>query len=294
VRRRPTATAWVVVLVLAAMSLPAAILTAQGQKTLNVEAMIRHMLQARRRHVRIAPLTGTFGDFSMDKAYHIQAALAEGASRTSGPVCGYKVAYASKAAQEQFGMDEPARGPLYLSQRLPGGSALSAKVWNEMTLETEIAFTIGKRIDKPVKDVATLKRHVKFVHPAFDAGDFPYAAGATKPAPQDMVAIGTGAHVFVMGPARDPRQVDIDAIDLALARNGETIRKSPARNVMGSPWNSLLWCANHLVRFNKTLEPGMVVLCGTASPAYRARGDEIKGVYEGDCGALGKVTLTID
>jgi 2-keto-4-pentenoate hydratase len=63
---------------------------------------------------------------------------------------------------------------------------------------------------------------------------------------------------------------------------------------MGSPWNSLLWCANNLVKFKKTLEPGMVVLCGTASPAYRVKGDEIKGVYEADCGALGKVTLTID
>ncbi len=37
-----------------------------------------------------------------------------------------------------------------------------------------------------------------------------------------------------------------------------------------------------------------IVLCGTASPAYRVKGDEIKGVYEADCGALGKVTLTID
>ncbi len=280
--------------VLAVVSALVVIRPTQGKEALNFEAMIRQMLGGRRQQVQIPPLSGTYNPFSMEKAYHIQAALAEGAARTSGPVCGYKVAYASKAAQEQFGMDEPVRGPFYLSQRVPGGSALSAKGFNEIMLETEVAFTIGKRIDKPIKDVAALKRYVKFVHPAFDAGNYPYTAGATKPTPQDMVAIGTGAHVFVLGPAMDPDEVDIDAIDLALVRNGETIRKSPSRNVMGSPWNSLLWCANNLVKFKKTLEPGMVVLCGTASPAYRVKGDEIKGVYEADCGALGKVTLTID
>jgi hypothetical protein len=38
----------------------------------------------------------------------------------------------------------------------------------------------------------------------------------------------------------------------------------------------------------------MVVLTGTAAPAYRVRGDDIRGSYVGDCGALGKVTLTIE
>ena len=33
---------------------------------------------------------------------------------------------------------------------------------------------------------------------------------------------------------------------------------------------------------------------GAAAPGYRVKGDEVKGVYEADCGALGKVTLTID
>jgi len=161
-------------------------------------------------------------------------------------------------------------------------------------LETEVAFTIGKRIDKAIRDVATLKQHVKWVHPAFDAGNYPYVTVQAKPTPQDMIAIGTGAHVFVLGPAMDPSRIDIDAINLSLARNGKTIRESPARDVMGSPWNSLLWCANHIIKFKDTLEPGMVVLCGTAAPAYKVRGHAIKGSYLADCGSLGKVTLTID
>jgi 2-keto-4-pentenoate hydratase len=260
----------------------------------DAKAMIKEVLAAGKDLTQLPPLTTTYGSFSMDEAYRIQAALAKQLTKALGPHVGYKVAYASKAAQKQFGMDEPARGPFFLSQRLPGGSTLPVEAFREIMLETEIAFTIGKRIDQPVGDVAALRQSVRWLHPAFDAGNYPYLAGPAKPAPQDMVAIGTGAHVFVLGPAVDPGKVDIDALDLALIRNGETIRQSPARDVMGSPWNSLLWCANHVVKYGGVLEPGMIVLCGTAAPAYKVKGDAIRGSYVADCGALGKVTLTIE
>jgi 2-keto-4-pentenoate hydratase len=263
-------------------------------QSLNQDAMVRRMLAARKRQIHIAPLTHTFGTFSMEEAYHMQKALAQEVSTLLGPVAGYKVAYASRVAQEQFGMDEPARGPFYLTQRVPSGSILPAEAFNEITLETEIAFTIGKRIDKPIADIATLKSHVKWVHAAFDAGDFPYKTGQAKPVPADMVAIGTGAHVFVFGPGVDPDRVDIDRVNLDLIRNGEEIRSKPATDIMGNPWNSLLWCANHLHKHGLTLEPGMVVFSGTAAKAYRATGAAVKGRYVGDCGPLGKATMTIE
>jgi len=258
------------------------------------DTMLKQMLAARERQIQITPLSHTFGAFSMETAYYIQTVLAREVAKTEGPVTGYKVAYASKAAQKQFGMEEPARGPLYLSQRLPNGSTLSHSIFNEIMLETEVAFTIGKRIDKPIKDVAELRSYVRWVHPAFDAGNFPFTVDQAKPTPSDMVAIGTGAHVFVIGPAMNPDKLNLSQIDLALARNGETISKSSAGDVLGNPWNSLLWCVNHLHKFGLTLEPGMVVLTGTAAPAYRVKGEAIKGHYVGDCGPLGKVTLTIE
>jgi len=269
----------------------AALIQAEGAQA---DTMLAQMLNARKCQVQIAPLSHSFGAFSMETAYYLQTVLARDVAKTAGPVTGYKVAYASKVAQKQFGMDEPARGPFYRVQRLPNRSTLSAKAFNEIMLETEVAFTLAQRIDKPIKDVAELKPYVKWVHPAFDAGNFPYDVTQAKPVPADMVAIGTGAHVFILGPAQCPDAVDVGAIDLSLARNGKTIRKSPARDVMGNPWNSLLWCANHLHKYGLNLEAGMVVLTGTAAPAYKVTGDAIKGGYVGDCGPLGRVTLTIE
>lgn len=278
---------------LSGLLVPAAGRQARSKGRGKVGKMVKEMLAAREAQTQIQCLTKTYGSFSVEQAYRIQASLAKGLSKKLGSVAGYKVAYASKAAQVQFGVDEPASAPLFRLQRVPSGSKLPASVFNEMTLETEIGFTMCKRIDRAIENVQELKSHVKWVHAAFDIGDHRFASGEENPTPADQIANGVGGHFFVLGPAVAPSDVDIDSLTLKLARNGKTIAESAATNVMGSPWNSLLWLANHVVKHGGELEPGDVVLTGTAAPAYKAKGEEIKGYYEGDCGALGKVALTI-
>jgi len=266
---------------------------ARGKDNGTAERIVAEILAAHAGRTQIQYLTRTYGSFSIQRAYEIQALLAEELSKKLGDVSGYKVAYASKAAQEQFGVDEPASGPLFRLQRLPSGSKLSASEFVEIAMETEIAFTIGKRISEPVKNVEQLKRHVKWVHAAFDIGDYRFVSGEGKPTPQDMIATGVGAHFHVLGPGVAPDEADVDAVTLKLLRNGETLAESPAANVMGSPWNSLLWLANKLAATGGALEPGDVVVSGTAAPAYKTKGSKIKGRYRGECGDLGRVTLTI-
>ena len=262
-------------------------------KQIDSDEMIKEMLTARKTQTQIPYLTNKYGSFSIKKAYVIQADLAQELSKELGSVVGYKVAYASKAAQKQFGVTEPASGPFFRLQRVPNYSKLPASHFMEIVLETEIAFTIGKRIDHAIKDVDEIKNYVRWVHAAFDAGDYRLVEGQTKPTPQDMIASGVGAHVFILGPALNHSKVDVDAVNLKLIRNGETITDSAATNVMGSPWNSLLWCANHIVKLGGTLEPGTVIVSGTEAPAYKVKGETIKGHYVGDCGPLGTVTMTL-
>ncbi|MHC4118030.1 MAG: 2-keto-4-pentenoate hydratase [Planctomycetota bacterium] len=260
---------------------------------LKAEQMVTEIIAAHQNQRQIPYLTKTYGSFSIEQAYEVQGLLAKGLAEKLGDVSGYKVAYASKAAQEQFGVKEPASGPLFRLQRVPNGSKLSADEFVEIAMETEIAFTIGKRIDRPIRNVEQLKGCVKWVHAAFDIGDYRFVSGQTKPTPQDMIATGVGAHFHVLGPGVAPDKIDVDAITLKLFRNGETLAESPATNVMGSPWNSLLWLANKLVETGGALEPGDVVVSGTAAPAYKTKGRKIKGRYRGECGELGRVNLTI-
>lgn len=263
-----------------------------GQK-IDTKKMVKEMLAGRKTQTQISSLTKTYGTFNIKRAYQIQSNLANELTEELGPIAGYKVAYASEAARKQFGIPEPASGPLFSLQRVPNDSKIPASHFKEMTLETEVAFTIGKRIDHEIKDVAQMKGYVQWVHTAFDAGNYLFAPDA-KPTVQDQIASGVGAHVFVLGPVVDPSQVDVDAVRLKLMRNGQVLADSPSTDVMGSPWNSLLWCANHVVKLGGTLEPGMVIVTGTAAPAYKVKGNPIKGYYVGDCGPLGKITMTLD
>ncbi len=268
--------------------------SASGKSDLKVDAMLKEMVTARHSLTQIQYLTKSYGNFSIDEAYQIQLALVKELNKELGPVVGYKVAYASKAAQEQFGVDEPASGLFFELQRVPSGSTLREEAFMEIVLETEVAFTIGRRIDRPIKDVAEMKTYVKWVHTAFDIGDYRFVKGDAPPTASDMIASGIGAHFFMLGPAVEPNKADVDAVELVLKRNGEVISKSPATNVMGSPWNSLYWCVNHIVKLVGVLEPGTVIVSGTAAPAYKVKGEKIKGNYTGECGPLGEVTLTIE
>ncbi len=265
----------------------------QTENNLSNSELVDYMTNGLLQNIQIDPPTYKFNKMIMDEAYAFQKDVANKVSNVKGNVCGYKVAYASLSAQKQFGMGEPARGPFYLTQRVTNGSVLPKDIYSEIMLETEIGFTIGKRIDQPIENVQLLKKYVKSIHPAFDAGNFPYKVDNQKPVPEDMVAIGTGAHVFILGPAHLPHSIELKDLNLKLIRNGKTIRQSPASEILGDPWNSLLWIANHLVNDGLTLEPGMVVVSGTAAPAYKVKGDDIKGHYVADCGNLGEVTFTI-
>jgi len=258
-----------------------------------ISKMVNEMVAARQSQTQISYLTETYGPFSMEQAYQIQARLTKELTQYLGKVTGYKVGYASKAAQKQFGVNEPASGPLFLLRRLSNGSTLPVAELMEIAIETEVAFTIGRRIEQEMKNVDELKPYVKWVHAAFDIGDYRYKKSDKKPTVQDMVASGVIAHYYVLGPAVDPKKVDIDSLQLREYLNGELISDSPATEVMGSPWNSLLWLANHVHKLGGRLEPGEVILTGTAAPAYKASGDKMKGEYVGDCGKLGRVQITV-
>ena len=259
-----------------------------------VDTMIDEMIKGRRTLQPMAYLTHTYGGMSIDEAYEIQAVLDGRLAGRLGPPSGYKVAYASKAAQAQFGVDEPARGTFFLSQRVPNATTVRSDDFMEILLETEVAFTIDATIKEPLQSVDELKKLTRWIHPAFDAGDYRFVTTGPKGVVQDMIASGTGAHYYVLGPGKDPATIAADKLTLKVIKDGEEIRSSASAEVMGDPWNSALWCVNDVIKRGGRIRPGTVILTGTAAPAFRASGDDIKGSFVGDCGPLGKVRLRIE
>jgi len=264
----------------------------ESTATNKAQKILKEILSGHETKTPIKPFTQTYGPFLLEEAYQIQTLLTDKLSEKLGEVSGYKVAFASQAAQKQFGIDQPASGPFFRLQRIPDGSTLESGDFIGLTIETEVAFTIGKRIDRRFENVADLKPYIKWVHASFDISNDYFDSQEAKPVVSDLVAGGM-TYLYMLGPAVDPSMVDVDKLILKLTANGKIFTEGASKDVMGSPWNSLLWLANQVVSRGDTLEPGDVVLTGTAAPAYKVPGSEAAGIYEGDCEPLGKVTCTI-
>jgi len=142
--------------------------------------------------------------------------------------------------------------------------------------------------------VEALKPFVRWVHASFDIGEDRFDNTQARPVAADQIAGMVSGHRFLIGPAHETVTVDVDAVVLTLTHNGAVVAEAPATNVMGSPWNSLQWLANHLVKRGSALEPGDVVLSGTASPAYKVSKARLGGTYLGEAGPLGRITCTIE
>jgi len=259
-----------------------------------VDTMIDEMMAARAANSQIPPLTLTYGDFSVEQAYRIQDALTARLVKRGHKVAGYKVGYANPASQEAWGIAEPGYGRLYDFQEVPDGGTIAASDYSAFQIEAEVAFIIGKRIARRVKTVEDLKPYVVGVSAAFDIPDgrFRKAEGPEKIA--DIIASGVGAHRWAIGPIMDPECVDLGEVVGTIAWNGEHVYCGQATAVMGSPWNSLLWLANALIKRGHALEQGDVVLTGALDKAFTGGpGGKVVGVYVGDCGGLGRVTVTV-
>jgi len=266
---------------------------AQSLDNSTMQQLVQQVVDARRTLSLMPPLTKTFGAFSLQQAYDIQKVLTGPLMQELGPVIGYKVAYASRAAQQQFGIAAPACAPLFLLQQVPSGTEIHKETFRDLLIETEVAFTIAKRIDKPLATVADLKPLAGFVHCAFELAEnrFDPAQGAAGVV--DQVASGAGSHRFIIGPALSAHSIDLSTVTLTLSVNHKTVTSVSATEVMGNPWNSLLWLANQVVHLGYSLEPGMIVLTGTAAPAFKASGPSLTGSFLGDGGPIGQVRCTI-
>jgi 2-keto-4-pentenoate hydratase len=253
----------------------------------------RHLLAARATGAQVAPPSIAFGPASLSIAYLSQDYLIRDIIAGGDKVVGYKVAFTSAASREAAGAPGPAYGRLLASQRRESGATIPAGDFHKVAVELEVAMVIGRRIDKPVGSIEELKPRVRAVCPALELPDDHFAPDAGRARFEDRVADNIGSHRFVLGPAVEPDRVNVDAVTATLTLDGQAVAAGRARDVLSSPWASLLWLVNGLVKSGLVLEPGDVVLTGSMIAPYSPPPGREAGTYVGDFGAFGSVSCRI-
>jgi 2-keto-4-pentenoate hydratase len=255
--------------------------------------MVIALFKARSIPEPIPPLTHSYGQISIEQAYIIQDQLAEKLCRVLGSVRGYKIGYASESAINNAGLVEPAYGRLYNDQIIESGSTISVDAFFLFQIEAEVAFKVGKPIDKHIESLHELKNYIQSVHASLDLPNGWFDQSVGKQTPSDFIANSGGSHFFVLGPPKDPNSINLDELELKILHDGQNIYDGPTTSLSGGPWNIMKLIANHELKRGYPLQPGYIILTGKVAPAFKAAGEEAKGTFVGDCGELGKIIVTL-
>jgi 2-keto-4-pentenoate hydratase len=171
------------------------------------------------------------------------------------------------------------------SNLLLDGTSLPAAHLIQPRVEAEFALLLGRDLSGPGVSVPQALAAIAGVTAAFEVVDSRFRPAA--PTPEDQAADNGGHGYAVIAPRLvSPLDLDLAAIGVGLAINGEVKGSATGANIAGSPVHALVALANQT-----PLEAGMIVLTGSVAGAFPIKqGDQVRAEFD----RLGAVTLAVE
>src|SRR5213076_3027579 len=110
-----------------------------------IHSAVERLMDARSKHRLVAPLSETYGDFTLTEAYAIQDALRAAFVRRGEAPIGWKLAATASVGQAIIGVTEPGCGFLS-SRKYASGATIAAEDFTDLRVEAEVAFCMGTRL----------------------------------------------------------------------------------------------------------------------------------------------------
>ncbi len=237
---------------------------------LNPESAAALLKAAGTNRIPVAPLRDRLVHSSQDGAYAIQeintlAALAEGRR-----LVGRKIGLTSLAVQAQLGVDQPDFGMLFADMAVGDGEAVALGRLIQPKVEAEIALIIGRDLKYERHTYADLIRAIEYCVPAIEIVDSRIENWNIHFV--DTVADNASGGLYVLG-ARPVRlgEFDITNCTMEMRRGAEIVSSGSGRACLGSPLNAALWLADMMVRYDRPLLAGDIILTGALGPMVLAQ-----------------------
>ncbi|WP_424214282.1 2-keto-4-pentenoate hydratase [Streptomyces sp. BI20] len=255
-------------------------------------AALLHRAETDRRP--IAPLTELFPGITTEDAYEIQLRLIRarttpGADGTPAParITGHKVGLSSPVMQAMMGVDEPDYGHLLDTMALAPDRPVSLGRYCAPRVEVEIGFLLGADLPGADCTVADVLAATEQVVPALELIDSRVADWRISIA--DTIADNASSAGYVIGPGRDPRELDLTAVDAVLTDDtGTRLATGRSDAVLGDPAASVAWLARTVARFGVPLRKGHLILPGSCTRAVDVTAGR---TYTAEFTGLGGVSL---
>ncbi len=223
---------------------------------------------------------------SIDEAYSIQAASIDRRLKRGEKITGFKLGFTSKAKMEQMGVHDIIWGRLTDSMNYTDGGILHRSKFIHPRVEPEIAFSIKKRIDKPIS-ISKIIDYADGVAGALEVIDSRYKN--FKFSLEDVIADNCSSSGYVIGPWMDISTA-IGNLNISLLINDKEVQSGNSNAILGNPLESLVEISRMTQKYGFVIETGQVVLAGAATPAvYFDIGDRIEGHVE----KLGSIMIKV-
>jgi len=214
--------------------------------------------------VRFTPLMREAGISNLGTAYGVQDAFVQRLLAREGAVpAGYKIGLTSPRMQEMCGIGHPIAGVVFDTRIHPSGLAASLAGHVHLGVEFEIGIRVGRDMGAGSlpQDLAEIGERVAAICPALelvedrnaDYGDLDVLS---------LIADNSWNAGAVLGPFVT-EWPDLAAVRGTVELEGVQIDGGQGREVLGHPFEPLLWLARHLAGRGEVLRAGQIVLTGS-------------------------------
>lgn len=235
------------------------------QDALRLQQAAHALAEARRLRQPIGRISERFDITSLEQAYAVQELntrdwLAQGRRLT-----GRKIGLTSVAVQQQLGVDQPDFGMLFADMEVVDGDEIDSSRLIQPKAEGEIAFVLGRDLDRPDCTLGELLHAVEYLLPALEIVDSAIAQWQITLV--DTVADNASSGLYVLG--KTP--VRLSGLDLALegmllCKNHQQAALGVGAACLGNPLDACLWLARTMARVGRPLRAGDVLLSGALGP----------------------------
>ncbi len=233
------------------------------------------------------PIRDLLGITNLEDAYAVQQINSELRLTEGAKIVGSKIGLTAPVVQKQLGVDQPDFGSLWDDREIKDGGNISMSELMQPKAEAEIAFMLGKDLDKEGLTIEELKDAIDYALVSIEIVGSRIKNWDIKIT--DTIADNASASHWVIGSKKTLlKDVDLEHCKMTMTSNSETVSEGVGSNCLGSPLNAMLWLAQKMISLGNPLKAGHLILSGALGPMYNINeGDDITATIEG----LGSVNV---
>ncbi|MBM3545677.1 MAG: hypothetical protein FJX54_01890 [Alphaproteobacteria bacterium] len=230
----------------------------------------------------VADIPASLKPSSPEEGYAIARLVREELTKAGrGELVGWKVGATTAPMQKLLNVPGPCAGAMLTSSRFASPATLKSEQYLKLGCECEVAVRLAKPLGKGTTrqdaDAA-----VAALYPAIEIVDNRYGDFAAM-GPATLIADDFFHSGFVLGPeVRDWSRIDLVSAAGVTRADGKEVQRGKGSDMLGHPFESLVWLANHLGSMGERIEAGQIVMTGSLPlPHWASAGQHIQISIDG-------------